>query len=106
MAKFLLLFHGGGMPESEEETAKVMKEWEAWYTSLGDAVVDPGDPFTPAAKSISSNGTVADGPAGSMASGYTILGADSIDDAVRMAKGCPVLKSGANISVFETFPVG
>lgn len=38
-----------------------------------------------------------------MASGYTILKADSLDAAVEMAKGCPVLQGGASISVFETF---
>jgi len=37
MAKFLLLFSGGGMPESEEETACVMKAWTEWYTHLGAA---------------------------------------------------------------------
>jgi hypothetical protein len=105
MAKYLLLYHGGGMPETEAETAAVMKEWEVWYTQLGEAVADPGNPFSPMAKSLSSDGKVSDGPAGTMASGYTILEAGSLDAAARMAQGCPVLKSGAQISVFETFEV-
>ena len=57
------------------------------------------------AKSIASDGSVSDGPAGSMASGYSIIQADSLDAAVDMAKGCSFLQSGAEISVFETFPV-
>ena len=105
MTKFLLLFIGGGMPETEEESAAVMKAWEAWYTSLGNAVVDPGNPFTPAAKSVSPDGQVQNGPKGSMASGYTILQAESLDEAARMAQSCPVLKGGADISIFETFEV-
>jgi hypothetical protein len=105
MAKYLLLYHGGGMPETPEETAAVMKSWEDWYNQLGAAVADPGNPFTPAAKSVDSNGMVSDGPAGTMASGYTIVDANSLDEAARMAKGCPVLRSGAKISVFETFNV-
>jgi len=48
---------------------------------------------------------VSDGPAGSMASGYSIIKADSLDAAVGMAKGCPVLQGGAQISIFETFAV-
>jgi hypothetical protein len=40
-----------------------------------------------------------------MASGYSIIQADSLDDAVEMAKGCPVTLGGASISVFETFAV-
>jgi hypothetical protein len=106
MAKFLLLFHGGGaMPQTEAESAKVLKAWETWYTALGKAVVDPGNPFTPAAKKVASNGAVSNGPAGTMASGYTILEAESLDKAAKMAQSCPILTSGGEISVYETFNV-
>jgi len=40
-----------------------------------------------------------------MASGYSIIKADSLSAAVEMAKGCPILQSGGQISVYETFPV-
>jgi hypothetical protein len=105
MSNYLLLYHGGKMPESEAEQKAVMDDWTAWYTKLGSSVVDPGNPFTPMAKSIASDGKVSDGPAGSMASGYTVIKADSLDAAASMAKSCPVLKGGAKISVFETFNV-
>ena len=105
MAKYVLVYHGGSMPETEEETAVVMQAWTAWYEGLGAAVADPGNPFTPMAKNIAPDGTVSDGPVGSMASGYTILQADSLDAATEMARGCPVLKGGGSISVFETFEV-
>jgi hypothetical protein len=105
MANYLLLYHGGKMPETEAEQKAVMDDWTAWYTGLGGAVVDPGNPFTPMAKSISSDGKVSDGPAGSMASGYTLIMAGSLDAATSMAKSCPVLKAGGKISVFETFNV-
>ena len=93
------------MPESEDEIAKELKAWEVWYTNLGKAVADPGNPITPAKKKIASNGAVSDGSIAPTATGYTIVEAKSIDDAVKMAKGCPVLKSGAEVSVFETFEV-
>ena len=105
MSKFLLLYSGGGMPATEAEQAAVIKAWTDWYTTLGSAVVDPGNPFTPMAKSIASNGMVSDGPAGTMATGYTILQAESLDQAAKMAQGCPVLMGGASISIFETFDV-
>jgi len=106
MAKFVLLYIGGGMPETEAETAEVMKAWEAWYIQLGKAVVDPGNPFTPQAKSVTSDGTISDGPAGTMATGYTILEAGSLDEAAKLAQSCPVLQGGADISIFESFEVG
>jgi hypothetical protein len=64
-----------------------------------------GNPFTPRAKRIAIDGSVSDGSVGTMASGYSILKAASLDAAVEMARGCPVLQGGAQISVFETFQV-
>jgi hypothetical protein len=54
-------------------------------------------------KSIASDGTVSDGPVGTMATGYTIISADSLYAAVEQAKGCPVLQGGAQITVCDTF---
>ena len=105
MANFVLLYSGGSMPETQAEQAAVIQAWTAWYGELGSAVVDAGNPFTPVAKSIASDGTVSEGPVGSMASGYTVIKADSLDAAVEMAKGCPILQSGGQISVYETFQV-
>lgn len=103
MAKYLLLYSGGGMPETEEAQAAVMKAWDDWFTSIGGAVADGGNPFTPARTRIAPDGAVSDGT--STASGYSILEADSLDAAVGLAKGCPVLQGGASIDVFETFEV-
>ena len=104
MANFLLVYTGGSMPASDAERTKVMDAWGAWFGRLGPAVVDPGNPIGPKAKSISSDGSVHDGAVGTAASGYSILKADSLNQAVELAKGCPVLESGAKISVYETFP--
>src|SRR5438034_5430711 len=70
MANFLLLYTGGSMPASPAETEAVMQAWGAWFGKIGSNLVDQGNPFTPKAKSISSNGTVSDGPVGELASGY------------------------------------
>ncbi len=105
MTNFLLLYSGGSMPATEAEQQAVMKEWEVWFGKIGCALVDAGNPTTPQAKTVSSDGKVSDGPVGTMASGYSIIKADSLDAAVAMAKGCPVLKGGAKITVYETFNV-
>lgn len=103
MKNFLLLYSGGGMPASEAEQKAVLAEWQAWFGMVGASLVDGGNPFM-GAKSIAVNGHVHDGPVGSMASGYSVIKADSMDAAVAIAKGCPVLKGGAQISVYETMP--
>ena len=40
-----------------------------------------------------------------MASGYSIVKAESLDEAVELAKGCPILQAGGLITAFETFEV-
>ena len=103
MADYVLLYSGGSMPETKEEQDAVMAAWNAWFGELGGTLKDGGNPFTPASKSIGSDGSVTDG--GGSASGYSILTADSLDEAVDKAKGCPVLQGGASITVYETFEV-
>jgi len=100
MANYVLVYHGGGMPETPEEGAKVMQAWNAWFAELGDAVVDGGNPAS-ATRTIAPDGSVSDDASGP--SGYSILKADSLDAAVALAKGCPVLQGGASIQVVETF---
>jgi hypothetical protein len=100
MANYLLTYYGGGMPDSPDETAQVMQAWTAWFTELGDALVDGGNP-TSGSRAISPDGSVMD--ATMAPTGYSIIKADSLDAAVTAAKGCPVLAGGASIVVSETF---
>jgi len=103
MAKYLLLYGGGSMPETEAEQAAVMTAWTDWFTQLGPAVVDPGNPFNADSKTISSGPTVVDAKA--TASGYSVIEADSLDMAAKLAENCPVLLGGAQVMVLETFEV-
>ncbi len=103
MANYLLLYSGGRMPETEAEQKAIINDWMAWMGMLGNDLVDGGNPFTPVVKHIGGNGNVGDGPAGSMASGYSVIKADSMDSAVMKAQSCPVIKGGATITVYETF---
>lgn len=100
MANYVLVYHGGAMPETPEEGAKVMVAWTAWFARLGDALVDGGNPASKTRR-IGADGSVSDDASGP--SGYSILKADSLDAAVELAKGCPVLAGGASIQVVETF---
>ena len=45
MAKFLYLYTGGQMAETPRLKKKAMQEWVAWFGTLGDSVVDMGNPF-------------------------------------------------------------
>jgi len=100
MANYVLVYHGGAMPESPEEGAKVMKAWTDWFQTIGEALVDGGNPASQT-RTIATDGSVSDDPHGP--SGYSVIKADSLDAAVELAKGCPVLQGGASIQVVETF---
>ena len=99
MGNYLLLFHGGSMPDSPEEGAKVMQAWTDWFAGLGDAVVDLGSPISQR-RTFGADGSVGSGDANSV-TGYTVLQADDIDAAVALAKTCPGLASGTWFEVAE-----
>lgn len=100
MANYLLAYHGGGMPETEEQQAQVMAAWQSWYGELGSALVDGGAP-TGAAKTVSADG-VSDGGGANPVSGYTLISADSLELATKHAQGCPILEAGGTVEVAET----
>lgn len=101
MANYLLVYHGGSMPEGEAAMKQVTAAWDAWFHELGSALVDGGNPAS-GTKVISADGSVAAGGPTSP-SGYSIIKADGHDQAVALAKGCPVLAGGAMIEVVQTF---
>jgi len=103
MAKYLLVYRGGSMPESPEAQAQVMAAWTAWFGQLGSALADGGNP-TSQGKTINPDGSVT-GDGRPSVSGYSIISADGLDAAIRLAKGCPVLQGGASIEVCETLDV-
>ena len=105
MANFLLLYTGGEEPGSDLEGQAVMKAWMDWFTTLGPAVVDGGNPTGPVAKTISPGGRIADGGLQAQVTGYSILRADSLEEATRMAQGCPHLAAKGTVTVYETFAV-
>ncbi|MBE1204634.1 YciI family protein [Aminobacter carboxidus] len=98
MAKFLFVYHGGAMPQSEEEGAKVMKAWMDWFGALGAAVVDGGNPVGKS-QTVAANGTVTNDGGANPVSGYSVVDAKDPADAARIAKGCPILVAGGSVEV-------
>jgi hypothetical protein len=98
MGKYLYAYKGGGMAATEEEQAKSMAEWQAWFGQLGDAVVEIGNPF---AGSTEVTGSGTNGAAESHLTGYSIVSASSLDDAASKARGCPIFSSGGTVEVYE-----
>ena len=97
MTKFIFAYHGGKMPDTPEEGEKVMAAWNKWYEDMGSKVADPGAPVGKS-KTVSAGG-VADNGGANPLSGWTVVSADSVDAAVALAKGCPILTAGGSVEI-------
>jgi hypothetical protein len=105
VANYLLVYHGGGAPESKEEQDKVMQAWTDWFGALGPAIVDGGNPVSQS-KSIAGDGSVLD-VGSDPVTGSSIISADSLEQAIERSRGCPIFLGPrpARIEVVETFQV-
>jgi hypothetical protein len=101
MGKYLFAYRGGMMADTDEQRQAVMQAWGQWFGELGQAIVDPGNPFA-GSTSVDGNGG---GSVDSQLTGYSVIKADSLDAASALAKGCPVLKGGGSVDVYETIEV-
>ena len=87
-----MAYHGGSMPESEDEIAHEMARWGQWMDSLGTHLVVPGAPVGKS-KTLSATGVTDDGGSNPL-SGYSIVEAANIDAALDLIKACPHLDDG------------
>jgi hypothetical protein len=99
MGKYVLVYQGGSMAETEEAQQAAMAAWGAWFGSLGAAVVDGGAPF-------GASSAVGGGAARTGLTGYSVLEAGDLDAAVAMAEGCPIVADGGTVDVYEAIDVG
>ena len=102
MPHFLFAYHGGKQPETPEEIDVEISRLRSWFDRIGAAIVDPGNPVG-MAKTVSAEGVTDDGGVNPL-SGYTIIHTESIDQAVELAKACPIMGDGS-IEVAEIHEV-
>jgi hypothetical protein len=100
MTNYVFVYSGGkGVAADEAERNAQYAKWGQWFEELGSAVVEGGAAMGPA-KTVRQDGSVSDGGSRGL-SGYSIVSADSLDAAVELAKGCPVLEIGGAVDVYE-----
>jgi hypothetical protein len=100
MANYIFAYSGGkGVSADETERNAQYAKWGQWFGELGSAVVDGGAAMG-AAKTVGAGGSVSDGGSRAL-TGYSIVSADSLDLAVELAKGCPVIEVGGAVDVYE-----
>jgi hypothetical protein len=100
MANYVFAYSGGkGVSADEAERNAQMARWGQWFGELGSAIVD-GGAATGSARTVGPGGSVSDGGSRGL-TGYSIVTADSLDSAVELAKGCPVIEIGGAVDVYE-----
>jgi len=85
--KFLMLHYG-----FEEPTPEVMAAWQGWFAKVGDRFVDIGSPLGSCLE-VTRAGTRELLPDMGAATGYSIISAESREDAERLLEGCPIVAS-------------
>jgi hypothetical protein len=108
MKEFVLIYRVNRDPEFKPSAAQIQEMMTGWMNWMGgiaarDQLVDSGNRLAvTAAKSIGPGQVVSDGPYTEIKefiNGYTIIRAKSIDEAVEIAKDCPILQGGGKVEV-------
>ncbi|TQV86120.1 hypothetical protein FKG94_00760 [Exilibacterium tricleocarpae] len=101
MAQFLFVYHGGGK-NSPEEAEAAIAAWERWFTEIGSDVIDAGKPVG-LSTTVMSDGSVVNNGGSNPVAGYGVFSAKSLDEAISIARGCPLLDDGGSVEIAETF---
>jgi hypothetical protein len=96
MKKFVMLSYG-----SVEATPEGMAAWRAWFASIGDRIVDSGNPLAGGLE-VTRGGSRPLSSDDHPATGYWIVSAESLEDAGRLLDGCPIVES---VRVYEALPM-
>ncbi|RKF18760.1 hypothetical protein DBZ36_10210 [Alginatibacterium sediminis] len=99
MPKFAIVYTGGQPPSTPEEGQQHMQKYQVWMAGLGERAVSPANPFK-GTQTIAPDGSATAGSACQM-SGFTIIEAEDMDQALADAKACPFLGIGGSLEVSE-----
>jgi hypothetical protein len=99
MTQYIITYLGGDKPSSPDEGKQHFAKYMEWISSLGESAISPMNPLNDT-RTVDADGGVCSGGATGM-SGYTIIEAESMDDALQMAKSCPFLNIGGSLEVSE-----
>jgi uncharacterized protein YciI len=104
MKKFILTYYGEPQFKTAEEAKKHQMAWMEWAKSLGDKIVEMGNPAKPG-KNVSSK-KIINADDENRFSGYSVVQAIDLDEAVALTKRCPFVIDGGTMGVHELVQMG
>jgi len=89
---------------SLEQAQQSMKKWQAWFKQLSDngKLKNLGQPLEDEGRVVGSKKTITDGPymeTKDVIGGYSLIEARDLDEAARLALGCPIFEAGGSVEV-------
>jgi hypothetical protein len=93
MARYLITYHGPGMPHDPAAVGQARQAFMAWAQKTGAALVDPGSP-------IAGYRTVG-GPAEGPVLGWSVIEADSPEDVAALLDDHPFVSRGGSLQINE-----
>jgi len=100
MARFLVTYHGQGMPDDPELMEQARTAFVEWVGQAGDAIVDPGAPLMMVTQV--SSGSPEDAVE---IGGYSIIEADDVNAAAAILESHPYVGRGGTLQVNEILAV-
>jgi hypothetical protein len=115
MSEFMFLYRSTqeghreamGSPERAQQS---MKKWRAWFKEMSDKgqLKSTGQPLERVGKVVAGKSKgVTDGPYAEtkdVIGGYSIVVAKDVEEATKLASGCPVLDYGGSVEVRPVMP--
>jgi hypothetical protein len=99
MPQFIITYFGGDQPTSPKEGKIQREKYMQWLDSIGESAVSPMNPLK-ITNTINPDGSVTLTSSSEM-SGYTIIEAETMDDAIEIAQRCPFLDINGTLEVSE-----
>jgi hypothetical protein len=113
MKDFVLLFRRPELKEPEMDSKKIeahRKKWDDWLNGFPEEVKlsSTGFALSEDGKILKPSGVITDGPFVELKEklgGLAVIKAETLDEAITLAHGCPVLEIGGSVEVREALLV-
>jgi hypothetical protein len=110
MKEFALVFRRAPFDANQvspKEMQEIAKKWDHWHEELASqGKVGSSVRLTPEGKVLKGSGVITDGPfveLREILGGIYILKAESLEEAITLAHGCPILGLGGSVEIRPLF---
>jgi hypothetical protein len=107
MKEFIFLFRQPNTDDSnlsQTEMQAVFNKWDNWFGGIAaqGKIINMGIRLVSPGKVLKSGGVITDGPFVEIRerlNGFIVVKADSLDEAITLAHGCPILEINGSVEI-------